>query len=156
MKCVKCSKEISENAKFCGACGAPQPVSSEEKHCPNCNFLVAPNAKFCGKCGTQLITLTEQPQVKQSSVEQQDFKIVTTNNYINWKILPGQLAVKIDEQEIASYSRIKGVYVAPGTVALFYVNGKCVATLASGSYAFDDYTNEEITESKHKSNAVIS
>lgn len=149
MKCVKCNNDILDTAKFCNHCGAPQPQSPapEDKSCPQCGASVAATAKFCRSCGAQLTANTEPPKAQHN-----DFNVMMTNQHITWKILPGQIAVKIDEQEMASYKRIKGVYVAPGTVALFYVNGKCVATLDSGSYAFDDYPDEDAT----KSNAVVS
>ena len=149
MKCVSCNQEIKDSAKFCNHCGAPQPQSpvSKGNTCPKCGAAVAPTAKFCRSCGVQLAANTEL-----SKTPDNDFNVMMTNHHITWKIVPGQLAVKIDEQEMASYKRIKGVYVAPGTVALFYVNGKCVATLDSGSYAFDDYPDEDAT----KSNAVVS
>ena len=156
MKCISCNKEINDNVKFCRHCGAPQSQESAYQtiNCPKCGATTNATAKFCRSCGAQLSRIIEHPQqnVEQPSNSNNEFNVLMTNQHVTWKILPGQLAVKIDEQEMASYKRIKGVYVAPGTVALFYVNGKCVATLESGSYDFDDYPDEDAK----KSNGVVS
>ena len=66
----------------------------------------------------------------------------TIGSYIQWTILPGQLAVKIDENDIATYGRvqtIKGVSIQAGLKALLLVSGKVVAQLDPGSYAFKDF-----------------
>ena len=163
MKCVSCNKEIKDNAKFCNHCGAAQTQSNtpDTKTCPKCGATVVATANFCRSCGSQLSASIEQTQntgdninaqYKDANVANNDINVLMTNQHVTWKILPGQLAVKIDEQEMASYKRIKGVYVAPGTIALLFVNGKYTATLESGSYAFDDYPDEDATQS----NGVVS
>ena len=154
MKCVKCNKEIKDNAKFCNHCGAAQPEKKTlaGNTCPNCGAPVSDTAKFCKACGTKLAAAEAAPAVEmhkpnvemhKPNTEAEKYNVILTNQHVTWKIAPGQLAVKIDEQEMASYKRIKGVYVAPGTAALFYVNGRCVATLESGRYDFDDYSAPE-------------
>lgn len=135
MKCVKCNKDIVDGAKFCNYCGAPQASSGNT--CPHCGAAISVGAKFCRACGTKLEAPATQPQPEE------EYNVFMTNRHVTWKILPGQLAVKIDEQEMANYKLIKGVYVAPGTTALFFVNGKFAATLESGTYSFDDYSADE-------------
>lgn len=140
MKCVKCNKEIVDGARFCNHCGAPQTGNTASNNtCPHCGAAVSAGAKFCRACGKKLETPAAQPQ--------EDYNVFMNNRHVTWKILPGQLAVKIDEQEMANYKLIKGVYVAPGTTALFFVNGKFAATLESGTYSFDDYSADEGSQS---------
>jgi membrane protease subunit (stomatin/prohibitin family) len=44
--CVKCSKAIPTDAKFCPQCGAPQAAS-----CGKCKAPLTAGAKFCASCG---------------------------------------------------------------------------------------------------------
>lgn len=57
-RCEKCGAEVSNNAAFCAACGAPvpKPAQSEPEvaYCPACGAMVAKNAKFCAACGTPM------------------------------------------------------------------------------------------------------
>ena len=63
------------------------------------------------------------------------------NRFVTWHILPGQLALKSDERTMSEYRSIKGLYIAPGTRALFFVNGTYVAALDSGKYPFRRFMN---------------
>lgn len=137
--CPNCGKELKDEAKFCGGCGYKFPVeasaSNVEIKCPNCGNLLKPGAKFCGKCGTKLDA--NAPQKSNADITKQA-------SFIQWNVLPGQLALKIDSKEIAAYGRVKGVVVQEGLRALFFVNGKITAELGSGSYEFKDFPDVKI------------
>lgn len=161
MKCIQCSKEINDSAKFCRFCGTPvtsvskeQPAATEVS-CPHCNKKISASAKFCRFCGNPVSNSTSNLNQEVRPSQNKDSGEDTRNidqiaNFVTWHILPGQVAVKIDEKEIAAYKTIKGVYVTPGTKALFFVNGKYAATLESGTYSFKDFVDElPATESKH-------
>ncbi len=152
-RCIKCNAEISDTAKFCGICRTRQPdnqpAAPETMPCPSCGAAVRPTAKFCPSCGHRM-SGTSQPTATPpapsapavSETEHgsgKDFD--TQRGFVTWRILPGQIAVKINERELSGYGRIRGVYVAPGTRALFFVNGKLAATLDSGRYSFRELRN---------------
>ncbi len=105
--------------------------------CTNCNKEINDGAKFCKFCGVKLDAahVLDKGDMNNDGVE-------THKNYITWHVLPGQLALKIDEREIESYKTIQGVYITPGTKALFFVGGKLVATLDSGIYSFKNLGKE--------------
>lgn len=152
-KCLNCGKEISDTAKFCRYCGKAVEVKNdgadnEMKTCPNCLKKVPKEAKFCRHCGSQF----EGDQVALTSA---DNNVDVHKNYITWHILPGQLAVKIDEKDIESYGDVKGLYVAPGTQAMFFVNGKYVASLESGKYAFKELKKMDAPVPEKKSKGVL-
>ena len=72
MICPHCNKNNSENAKFCGGCGAKlapvqmMPVQEQQGQaiiCSNCGKMMDARAKFCASCGT--------PVKKESVAEQQ-------------------------------------------------------------------------------------
>lgn len=123
-KCPKCGKELKDEAKFCGGCGFKFSETSTSQvdgsvKCPSCGNLLKPGAKFCGKCGTKIdnIVKTDNADISKQA------------SFIQWNILPGQLAVKIDSKEIASYGRVKGIVIQEDLKALFFVNGKITAQL---------------------------
>ena len=64
--------------------------------------------------------------------------MVVSAGFIHWNILPGQLAAKIDEQDILTYKDIKGFVVQDGIKALFFVDGALVGELPGGKYPFKD------------------
>lgn len=134
MKCLNCNKEINDGAKFCKYCGSKvlnQDSNKINRTCTKCGQIIPENAKFCKYCGEKIEVQSVTSDVENKSVD-------THDNYITWHIMPGQLALKIDEEDIEAYNTIKGVYIAPGTKALFFVNGKFAATLDSGTYPFSD------------------
>lgn len=163
--CVKCGKEISDTAKFCGYCRAKQDgfendvITSKGIICPACQHGNSPTAKFCGKCRHSLTDI-ERETLHANSYEnlhyENDKNIDKYHGFITWSVLPGQLAVKIDEKEIDSYGFVKGLYVSPGTKAIFFVNGKCKATLESGKYFFRKTQKEvkETTEQEQKKGVI--
>lgn len=145
-KCNHCGKILKETAKFCSNCGpafaseivtvadAKAPASSDV--CPKCGAPVKPGKKFCGACGTKLETTASQQSVKTDNAPQNNFTLL--GSYIRWNVLDGQIAVKIDEKDIASYGKVKGLQVQDGVKALFFVEGKFVAELEGGSYSFKE------------------
>ena len=143
MRCVTCNKEINEGAKFCRFCGAPAQTakrieSVETMTCAGCGGSVPAGAKFCRQCGTPApkTGASAHPMAEPEAAAE---NVTLQSNFVTWRILPGQLAVKIDEEDILAYKTIRGVYIAPGTKALFFVNGKMVASLDSGRYELEDY-----------------
>ena len=133
--CRNCNKEINDEAKFCRYCGSPATdapnAATGGQQCPKCLKTVAASAKFCNYCGHPL-------QQDAGAVSAGDESISFKHGYITWHVLPGQLAVKIDEADIAAYGRVRGLCVAPGTRALLFTEGRFTASLESGKYPFRD------------------
>lgn len=131
MKCSQCQTHLASNAKFCPQCGTPvsQSVGAAvaQTHCISCGGQIPAAAKFCNICGAA--------QVSGADLANKDM-IEITNHYAMWNVMPRLLAVKIDEQTMAGYKGVRGLYIAPGTRALFFVNGHHVASLESGKYPF--------------------
>ncbi len=148
MKCTSCKNEISEGAKFCKFCGTPVSAASKdtvttEKICSNCNQSVSATAKFCKFCGERIDAdssidnnESNNSSTSEKSPSSKDMNVTVKENYVTWHVLPSQLAVKLDESDIAAYKTVKGVYITPGTKALFFANGRYVAELSSGTYPF--------------------
>ena len=102
------------------------------KKCNNCGEILPDTAKFCKKCGTKVESIVN-PSSEISPV-QNNFTLL--GSYIHWNVLDGQIAVKIDEKDVAAYGKVKGLQVQDGVKALFFVEGKLVAELEGGSYSF--------------------
>lgn len=137
--CPKCNRELKDEAKFCGGCGykfpmsaAPAVPTSSGTTCPKCGNLLKPGAKFCGKCGTKLSDAGAVPQSKQ-------LEAVGNNGYIRWTMQPGQVAVKISEDEVAACGNVRGIVIQEGTKALVFLNGKIAAEVEAGSYAIEGH-----------------
>lgn len=143
-QCPKCGKELKAGAKFCGGCGAKveaaaAPVEDAVK-CPKCGASLKPGKKFCGACGAKIEAAAPAPAASSNAApaaQSKDFSLIA--NYIRWNMLEGQIAVKIDENDIAAYGKVKGLSVQEGVRALIFVGGKLVTELAAGSYAFKDF-----------------
>ncbi len=160
MKCLHCGNEINDSAKFCRFCGnavttkpqESQPVANGEKTCPNCSKSVPEHVKFCRFCGTAFASAASAPEADPVNVPKtaEDLSVQVERNFVTWNILPGQLAVKIDERDIMGYGNIRGLYIAPGTKALFFVNGKHAATLESGKYQFRDFIHDDEAKEAYK------
>lgn len=143
-KCNHCGKILKDTAKFCSNCGpafvneivtvAEAKDAAPGSTCPKCGAPIKPGKKFCGACGTKVGA--ETSPAKTEDVPQNNFTLL--GSYIRWNILDGQIAVKIDEKDIASYGKVKGLQVQDGVKALFFVEGKYVAELEGGSYSFKE------------------
>ena len=145
-KCNHCGKVLKDTAKFCSNCGPAfvneivtiedAKASASGDVCPKCGAPVKPGKKFCGACGAKLEVAAPQQPVKMETASQDNFTLL--GSYIRWNVLDGQIAVKIDEKDIASYGKVKGLQVQDGVKALFFVEGKFVAELEGGSYSFKE------------------
>lgn len=134
--CPSCGKEVKDEAKFCGGCGykftdSVGTSASSTDVCPSCGNPLKSGAKFCGKCGTKIEA--------DSKKIPDGVDVQKQASYIQWNILPGQLALKISSQEIAAYGHVKGLVVQEGVKALIFVNGKILTQLEAGSYEFRSF-----------------
>ena len=141
MKCPNCGNEVMEGKKFCGKCGtkielaaAPAPAVKASV-CPHCNSPVTPGKKFCGKCGKPLAAV---PAPVDNAQIPTDADMVMSAGFVHWNILPGQLAAKVDEKDLAGYKDIKGFVVQDGIKALFFADGALAGELRGGKYPFSD------------------
>lgn len=60
--CENCGASLSENAKFCSACGSPcgnKEAEEPRKFCQNCGSKLEYNDLFCPECGEPCCTLEE-------------------------------------------------------------------------------------------------
>ena len=138
MTCPKCGNEVPEGKKFCGKCGTKLEVAPVVNNatniCAKCGAELTPGKKFCGKCGT--------PVAAAPSADK-EAEMVMSAGFVHWNILPGQLAAKVDEQDLAAYKDIKGFVVQEGIKALFFADGALVGELPGGKYPFKDIGVEE-------------
>ena len=133
--CPKCGKEVNDNAKFCGGCGIKfQEVAAGGPVCPKCGNQLKPGAKFCGKCGTKIEAGTAQSAANAPAKDLER----DSRGYVRWTMLPGQVAVKIDSQEVNAWKEVKGIVIQDGVKALLFADGKIIAELGAGSYKLDD------------------
>lgn len=55
--CKKCGRQLADNAKFCGGCGArigEAETATTPGKCPMCGSDIAPGVHFCTVCGTSI------------------------------------------------------------------------------------------------------
>ncbi|WP_407456341.1 zinc-ribbon domain-containing protein [Fibrobacter sp.] len=104
------------------------------KKCTHCGAILSDSAKFCKACGMKVEIIPESQMANSSG--QENFTLL--GSYIRWNILNGQIAVKIEENDIAAYGKVKGLQVQDGVKALFFIEGKFVAELDAGSYSFKE------------------
>ncbi|MCQ2613070.1 MAG: zinc-ribbon domain-containing protein, partial [Treponemataceae bacterium] len=158
--CPNCGKNLKDEAKFCGGCGYKFSVASTAikpesagNVCPKCGNSLKPGAKFCGKCGTKM----DAASTDSANTASSEADIAKQASFIHWNVLPGQLALKIDSQEIASYGRVKGLVIQEGLRGLVFVNGKITAELEAGSYEFKSFPDVKTgTESETKKQDFVS
>jgi class 3 adenylate cyclase/predicted ATPase len=62
MECSSCKAAISENSRFCGACGTALAA-----RCPACSQANPPRAKFCTSCGYKLDAKSPETTPKDQS-----------------------------------------------------------------------------------------
>jgi uncharacterized membrane protein YccF (DUF307 family) len=72
--CASCGASVSNNASFCGQCGAPV----QRLKCPQCSEVNAPTARFCVKCGGELGS-TETPSTRPESRHDGDRSAAATS-----------------------------------------------------------------------------
>ena len=65
-----------------------------------------------------------------------------------WNILPGQIALKIDEADIAHYNNVQGFVVQDGLKAVFFADGVLAGELGAGKYPFKDLGVTEVQGAK--------
>ena len=66
MNCLKCDREVVEQAKFCSYCG--EQIALE---CPSCKALNPPDGLFCHDCGGSLTSSKTEPPEPAPSVPRQ-------------------------------------------------------------------------------------
>lgn len=109
------------------------------KKCTHCGEQLNDTAKFCKACGSKV----GNPQESQTVSNSVQDNFILLGSYIRWNILDGQIAVKIEEKDIAAYGKVKGLQVQDGVKALFFIEGKFVAELDAGSYSFKELGVDE-------------
>ena len=147
MICSKCGNEVAEGKKFCGKCGNPMGAAASASAsgviCSKCGAPVTPGKKFCGKCGTPVVS-TPSTGSGPAEMDGKSAEMVQSAGFIHWNILPGQLAVKIDEKDIMGYKDCKGFVVQDGTKAVFFADGVLAGELGAGKYPFKDLGVTEV------------
>lgn len=150
--CPNCNAEVKDTAKFCGKCryqfpmdaAAPAETAATPATCPSCGKPLTPGQKFCRSCGAKIEVVPVESDIPAQT--RNDFSSI--GGYIHWNVLPGQIAVKIDENDIAAYGRVKGVSIQDGVTALFFVQGRLIAELEAGSYSFKDFGVEDFAPAR--------
>lgn len=134
--CPKCWSELREGAKFCGKCGtAIQQQSAVIKSsliCPVCGKEIRCGARFCSSCGTDLQNLPQETLPANA-----DTLLSVNSDHMQWNILPGQIAVRIDESDMDASAGIKGIVIQPGIKAFIVADGKIIGELEAGNYKFE-------------------
>ena len=143
MICSKCGNEVAEGKKFCGKCGNPMTVTEAKGLvCSKCGSPITPGKKFCGKCGSP-VSADSQAAAKASPVQDEN-DLTVSSGFIHWNILPGQIALKIDEADIAHYNNVQGFVVQDGLKAVFFADGVLAGELGAGKYPFKDLGVTEV------------
>lgn len=143
MICSKCGNEVAEGKKFCGKCGNPMTVTEAKGLvCSKCGSPITPGKKFCGKCGSP-VSADSQAAAKAASGQNEN-DLTVSSGFIHWNILPGQIALKIDEADIAHYNNVQGFVVQDGLKAVFFADGVLAGELGAGKYPFKDLGVTEV------------
>lgn len=143
MICSKCGNEVAEGKKFCGHCGNPMTVTETKGLvCSKCGAPITPGKKFCGKCGSP-VSADSQAAAKAASGQNEN-DLTVSSGFIHWNILPGQIALKIDEADIAHYNNVQGFVVQDGLKAVFFADGVLAGELGAGKYPFKDLGVTEV------------
>ena len=143
MICSKCGNEVAEGKKFCGHCGNPMTVTETKGLvCSKCGSPITPGKKFCGKCGTP-VSADSQVAAKAGKGQNEN-DLTVSSGFIHWNILPGQIALKIDEADIAHYNNVQGFVVQDGLKAVFFADGVLAGELGAGKYPFKDLGVTEV------------
>ena len=143
MICSKCGNEVAEGKKFCGKCGNPMTVTEAKGLvCSKCGSPITPGKKFCGKCGSPVSA--DSPAAAKAAHGQNENDLTVSSGFIHWNILPGQIALKIDEADIAHYNNVQGFVVQDGLKAVFFADGVLAGELGAGKYPFKDLGVTEV------------
>ena len=143
MICSKCGNEVAEGKKFCGKCGNPMTVTEAKGLvCSKCGSPITPGKKFCGKCGSP-VSADSQTAAKAGKGQNEN-DLTVSSGFIHWNILPGQIALKIDEADIAHYNNVQGFVVQDGLKAVFFADGVLAGELGAGKYPFKDLGVTEV------------
>lgn len=147
MICSKCGNEVAEGKKFCGHCGNPMTVTEAKGLvCSKCGSPITPGKKFCGKCGSP-VSADSQAAAKAGKGQDEN-DLTVSSGFIHWNILPGQIALKIDEADIAHYNNVQGFVVQDGLKAVFFADGVLAGELGAGKYPFKDLGVTEVQGAK--------
>ena len=139
--CPRCGSELREGARFCGKCGAAIKAIDEKKRiCPVCGKEVKSTARFCSSCGANLTELPAENLPAQS-----DNLLSIQSDYMQWNILPGQIAVRIDQQDMMEGDGIKGLSIQPGIKAFIIADGHIIGNLEAGNYKLDSLISGKIS-----------
>jgi hypothetical protein len=127
--CIECGNPTS--GKFCGICGTPLP--QQISNCGGCGESLQPNAKFCGKCGTSTV-LPASPSPTSTDSKRGE----STDGYVSWSFLPGEIARKLSTDEIIEVAEggAKGFIIGEGQRALIYADGAVLAEVGPGKHSF--------------------
>ena len=71
-ECIKCGKELADDAAFCNACGAKQ--TQEPKTCSNCGAPIDEGNAFCSKCGTKQGENPITPATSERSYDEPNYE----------------------------------------------------------------------------------
>ena len=110
--------------------------------CSKCGSPITPGKKFCGKCGSP-VSADSQAAAKASPVQNEN-DLTVSSGFIHWNILPGHIALKIDEADIAHYNNVQGFVVQDGLKAVFFADGVLAGELGAGKYPFKDLGVTEV------------
>ena len=128
------------------------------KFCRKCGATLKPQAKFCGGCGTAVSgesTPVHPQQSPQNVVVPGGSGTLDNTNALNasiarnshliWNLEQGQVAQKLPPSWMDYYDTARGLIIHPGTMGLFFVNGKFHTRIESGEYVFDQYAASKDT-----------
>ena len=90
IKCRVCGAALSENEKFCTACGSSRKISAQIKSCLVCGAILPENERFCTLCGTQT-----GPRHSENNVETKKDTQTNTRYYEILEIEPGASRTEI-------------------------------------------------------------
>ena len=110
--------------------------------CSKCGSPITPGKKFCGKCGSP-VSADSQAAAKAGKGQNEN-DLTVSSGFIHWNILPGQIAIKIDEADIAHYNNVQGFVVQDGLKAVFFADGILAGELGAGKYPFKDLGVTEV------------
>jgi hypothetical protein len=135
--CSQCGN--SSSGKFCGFCGTSLP--HQTLTCGSCGEIFRPNAKFCGKCGTRTVMPASFPPTDSKNGE-------STDGYVSWSFLPGEIARKLSTEEIIEVADggAKGFIIGEGQRALIYADGAVLAEVGPGKHSFLSSQEEQRLE----------